>query len=150
MGTVTYPNPKVIAYLNESFVPVQINVADHPESMGNFNAQWTPTIMVRDIAGKEYRRTVGYLGPEALLAELELGLAQMQLAREDYAGAVQRLEKLVGDSRGLPIAPETMYWLGVAQYRSSHDPAQLKRQWARLKHEFPDSEWTGRSDILWA
>ncbi len=32
MGAVTYPNPEVTRFIDENFVPVQLNIVERPES----------------------------------------------------------------------------------------------------------------------
>jgi hypothetical protein len=63
MGAVTYQNPEVERYSEDSFIPVQYNVAEDKNAVDQFNSSWTPTIVIQDADGREYRRSFGYLDP---------------------------------------------------------------------------------------
>ena len=52
MGAVTYPSPEVQRYIEDNFIPVQYNVADHADAADQFNSAWTPTIIVQDAEGR--------------------------------------------------------------------------------------------------
>ena len=70
MDAVTYPNPAVEQYLQEHFIPVQVNVAETPEVMERFNTPWTPTLIVLDATtgqnglaqAEQFRKAVGVSG----------------------------------------------------------------------------------------
>jgi hypothetical protein len=48
---------------------------------------------------------------------------------------------------GTDAGADALYWLGVARYKQSHDPAQLRPIWQRLAKQHPDSEWAMRTRI---
>ena len=66
MGAVTYPNDKVVKFVDYNFVPVQIEVSN-TALMGQFKVNWTPTIIVLDAEGNEINRVVGFLPPEEFI-----------------------------------------------------------------------------------
>jgi hypothetical protein len=47
MGAVTYPNDKVVKFVDYNFVPVQIETSN-TALMNQFKVSWTPTIIVLD------------------------------------------------------------------------------------------------------
>lgn len=66
MGAVTYPDEKVVKFVDYNFVPVQINVSNKTLT-DRFNITWTPTIIVLDGDGNEAYREVGFLPPEEFI-----------------------------------------------------------------------------------
>ena len=50
MGAVTYPNDKVVKFVDYNFVPVQIETSN-TVLMNQFKVSWTPTIIVLDADG---------------------------------------------------------------------------------------------------
>ena len=66
MGAVTYPNDKVVKFVDYNFVPVQIETSN-TALMNQFKVNWTPTIIVLDADGNEVHREVGFLAPEEFI-----------------------------------------------------------------------------------
>src|SRR5438552_8606740 len=149
MGAVTYPNPEVERYIKQNFVPVQFNVVEQPDVMDRFNAAWTPTLIVQDADGREHRRSQGYLDPQRFLAEMSLARLQTAIDRHDLSAAKElekdALERCKGDPQR---EPEAMYWVSVAEYKSSNDPNKLMEGWNRLLDQFPQSEWAKRAEFI--
>src|SRR5687768_16534879 len=138
MGAVTYPNPEVDQYIRDHFVPVQYNVGEHPEAFQQFNAAWTPTIIIQDTEGKEHRRSEGYLDPQRFLAEMSLALVKAALNRQDYAAAAERAEEAVQRSAGdNQREPEALYWKAVVAYRQTGNADPLLAGWNRLLDQYP-------------
>ena len=144
MDAVTYPNTKVIEFVQENVVPLRVPVTDQPLPT-DFNVKWTPTLIVLDAEGKEHHRIVGFLPPEELIPSLMLGIAKSGFDREQYVEALSALEKLLGTYPKSDSAPEAIYLQGVCQYKSSHDPKPLKKAYEQLQAVYPSSEWTKRA-----
>src|SRR2546427_11212232 len=102
MGAVTYPNPEVDRTIDQYFVPVQFNVQENPGAFQQFNAAWTPTIIIQDAEGREHRRSEGYLDPQRLLGELALARVKEALNRENYQEARSRAQEAVDITRDDP------------------------------------------------
>ena|SRR5687767_7854975 len=149
MGAVTYPNPEVDRFIAEHFVPVQYNVGEHPEAFQQFNAAWTPTIIIQDVEGREHRRSEGYLDPQRFLAEMSLALVKAALNRQEYEEAARRAEEAVGRTKGdKQREPEALYWKAVVAYRQTGSADPLLAGWNRLLDEYPDSEWAKRAEFI--
>ncbi len=69
------------------------------------------------------------------------------LGRKRFAQAGARFEEVARRHPGTDAGAEALYWLGVANYKESHDPAQLRAGWQRLAQEYPDSAWAERTHI---
>jgi hypothetical protein len=144
MDAVTYPNPKVINFLHQNFIPVRV-LFDTKPLASDFNVKWTPTLITLSADGKEHHRTVGFLGPEELVASLLLGLGKLFFDNEKFNEALKHLDKLLSDYAKSDAAPEAIYLRGVCRYKNTHDPKPLKEGYEKLQAEYPSSEWTKRA-----
>jgi thioredoxin-related protein len=144
MGAVTYPNKKVVEFVREHLVPIQVAFDARPLA-ANFNVQWTPTVITLDETGREHHRTVGFLSPEEFVPSLMLGIAKCHFDRERYREAIAMIERILKDYRKSDAAPEAFYLRGVAQFKSTHRSESLKEAYIRLQAECPSSEWTKRA-----
>jgi len=81
------------------------------------------------------------------MAELSLGLGRVLIFRKDADAAIERFEKVLERHPAGDHAAEATYWLGVAEYKASHDPERLRARWARLAREFPASSWARRTEL---
>jgi hypothetical protein len=147
MGAVTYPDPRVIQMVNDNFIPVQINVVEHPEFTDQFLARWTPTIIILDASGHEHRRQFGYTLPIDFLAELEIGLAQESFDNKRYEEAIKHYESIVANYSDSYLAPEALYMVGVSRYRATGDGNHLGVYWDEVMERFPESRWARAGDI---
>jgi thioredoxin-related protein len=144
MGAVTYPDPKVVQFIRDHLIPIQVLFDAQPIST-EFNIKWTPTVITLDAEGKEHHRTVGFLPPEEFIPSLMLGIAKSYFDREKFGEALSMLDKILKDSPRSDSAPEAAYLQGVSKYKSTHDPKALKAAYEKLQAEYPSSEWTKRA-----
>lgn len=149
MGTVTYPNADVQRDVVEHFVPVQFNVVEQPEVMERFNSAWTPSIIVQDVEGREYRRSLGYLDPRRFLGEMALARLMWAVHRQRWPDAANRAAEAAEIARGdQHREPEVLYFAAVADYKVSKDANKLLAGWNRLLDQFPQSEWAKRAEFI--
>jgi len=149
MGAVTYPNPDVERFIEENFIPVQFNVVEQPDVMAQFNSSWTPTLILRDPEGREHRRAEGYFDPKRFIAEMSIGLLKAAINWQNFDAAKQRAPAVLEATKGdREREPEAIYWASVADYKGSHDPANLLRGWNRILDEFPASDWARRVEFI--
>lgn len=148
MAAVTHAAAPVIRFVQDHFIPVQLNVVAQPAVKARFYTDWTPTILIHNAAGREARRSEGYLGPSEFIAELSLGRVKAALYDRDYAAAVARAREALDATKGDALRePEAYYWLPVAEYRASGDTAKLSDGWDVLIAKFPGNDWAKRADI---
>jgi len=147
MGAVTYPNEQVASTINQNFIPVQINVVDHPEFTDRFLARWTPTVLILDSEGREHRRIVGYNPPEDFVVELEMMLAQEAFDNQRYEEAIERYDRIVESFPDSFPAPEALYMAGVARYRATGDGSFLGKYWDQVIKRYPESRWARAGDV---
>jgi tetratricopeptide (TPR) repeat protein len=144
MGAVTYPNEKVVDFIEKHLVPIQVLFDSQPLA-ANFNVQWTPTVITLDEEGKEHHRTIGFLSPEEFIPSLMLGAAKCHFDRGKFSEAIAMLEGILKDYPKSDAAPEAVYVRGVSLYKSTHSADPLKEAFRRLQAEYPSSEWTKRA-----
>lgn len=144
MDAVTYPDGKVISFINDNMIPLQVQFDAQPLST-DFNVKWTPTLITLDTEGKEHHRTVGFLSPEELISQLLLGMGKSCLETDRFDEALTKLEKLLAEYPKSDSVPEAIYWRGVCRYKATDDPRPLKEAYEQLKAEHTSSEWAKRA-----
>jgi len=145
---VTYPSAPVIEYISDHFVPVKFNVVDQPEVKARFYTDWTPTILIHNTAGREARRSEGYLGPHEMVAELSIARVKAALYDHRYGDAIALARESLNTAKGDPLRePEAYYWCAVADYRASGDGKKLSDGWDVVIEKFPNSDWAKRADV---
>ena len=143
-----YPDPHVVSFVTEHFVPVKIDVRERPLLMDRFGALWTPTILLMDPTGVERYRFEGYLPVEDFLARLTLGLGHVSLAMKDWVAAEAWFHEVVEKFPASEVAPEALYWEGVSRYKAG-DQSALGRTAQDFKHRYTDTSWAKKSSV-WA
>src|SRR5581483_7040710 len=71
-------------------------------------------------------------------------LDALRSARFDQAQALFRQVAETEEAREL--APEALYWVGIAGYLRDRDHAALRRAWRPLRERFPASSWAARTE----
>ena len=148
----TYRDPDVQAYLARTFVCIKYNTkAPNPwfkRLNGSYGHHWHPNVVVMDHRLTEARRFIGYLSADEFVAQLEVGRALMALRHGQAVESLAVLQGVLARSPGTFVAPEAMYWAGVAAYRAGGGLAALTPIWADLAVRYPASEWVLRADCL--
>lgn len=149
MNEYTYANPRVHSLVEEISVPVRVDTSVDPGALRRYHSFWTPCILLRDPDGTEYRRSYGALDVDHFLSEFSIGDALRYLDHGRYEQAVLLLRKsMTYTSRTRALHPESLYWLGVAQYKLTGDVDALEEEWRSLRMQHPESTWTRKSDFL--
>src|SRR4051812_38037106 len=94
MDTVTYPDPRVAAFIADHFIPARLRVKESPQLVQEYLVGWTPNVVIADDQGKIYYRVEGYLPPEDFLAYLSLGIGKYWLNRKQFAQAGTRFDEV--------------------------------------------------------
>lgn len=144
MDAVTYPDEKVVDFIQKTLIPLRIAFNAQPFA-SQFDLKWTPTLILLDEDGKEHQRTVGFLPPEELIPSLLLGIAKSHFNRERFNEALSSLEKIISEYPKSGAAPEAIYLRGVCGYKKTHNPKPLKEAYEYLQTHHPSSEWTKRA-----
>lgn len=148
-----YPDPRVASFVTENFLPVRVHVKrnqdDYTRVSTEYNAQWTPTILILDDNGKERHRIEGFLPADDFLAQLELGAAHAAFARQDFADAERRFRASVDAHRNDEVAAEALYWSGVARYKATGDGAALADTARAFSQRYSGTTWAKKASV-WA
>jgi tetratricopeptide (TPR) repeat protein len=144
MDAVTYPNERVIGFINQNVIPVRV-LSDQQPLATDFNIKWTPALLILDQEGKEHSRTVGFLSSEELIPTILLGTGVGHSDQEEFKEALSCYERLLTEYPESDAAPEAIFQRGVNLYKSTHDPKPLKEAYNLLQDKYPNSQWTKRA-----
>lgn len=144
MDAVTYPENKVIEFIQKSFIPLLVAHDAKPLS-ADFNIKWTPTLITLGTDGKEHHRTVGFLDPGGFIANSLLGIGKYHFDNDRYPEALSFFENIIADYAQNNVVAEAIFLQGVSRYKNSGDPKPLKEAYESLSSNYPDSEWTQRA-----
>lgn len=100
-----------------------------------------------DADGAERYRFEGYLPAPEFLAHLEFGLAKRAFARDEWAEAERAFRAVVQRYPESDVAPESLYWAGVAKYKASGQPSALKETAALFTRHYPNSLWATKASV---
>ncbi|MFZ2447109.1 MAG: hypothetical protein WAW37_12185 [Syntrophobacteraceae bacterium] len=148
MDAVTYPNPKVIDFLQNKVVPLQLKSDAQPYA-ADYMVKWTPSLLVIDGDGKEHHRILGFLPPVELIPSLLLGLGKARFNHDRFAEALECFEQVITEYAYSSSAPEAVFLKGVAMYKSTHQPGHLKDAYNLLQVRYHYSEWARRAYPYW-
>jgi len=112
-----------------------------------YSIKWTPTIIVLDADGDEHHRFIGFLPPEDFIAQIILGKGKAEFDLDHFDQAIQCFQEVLNRYPKTGGAPEAQYYLGVARYKASRDPKELKLGLEVLQREYPSSEWTKKAQV---
>jgi tetratricopeptide (TPR) repeat protein len=144
MGAVTYPNEKVVRFVDFNFVPVQIEVSN-TALMDQFKVNWTPTIIVLDADGNEVHRVVGFLSPEEFIPTFMVAKGQWYFNAGQHPEAQGMFDEALRDYPDSAAAAQAVFFLGVSRFKMTHDPKPLREAYDTLTAKFPGSEWAKRA-----
>ncbi len=144
MDAVTYPDSKVMDYIQSHLIPLRVS-SDAVPIADEFNVKWTPCLVTLGPDGSEHHRTVGWLPPEEFIPSMMLGAAKIYFDNGEFEKALHELEGVSEDFPDSGSAPEAIYLKGVCLYKSKHDAKPLKEAYEKLRKAYPDSEWTKRA-----
>ena len=144
MDAVTYPDPSVATYISEHFVPFRamLDNRDHAPLFRANHIIWTPTAGFMDRNGAMHYHSPGFLPPSEFVTMLRIGHARCLMAWTRSAEAAEELA--VAAESNTSLAPEALYWLGIARFLQRRDTTGMWAEWDRLVEHYPDSPWARR------
>jgi len=144
MDTVTYPDDKVVEFINEHLVPLRLDHDNLPFSR-DYSLIWTPTLIVLDTNGREFHRSIGFMEPDELIPFLMLGYSKVNINLNHYDGAKLQLENIVAHFPQSASAPAALYFLGVNQFKAKNDPKELRKAYEGLQEKYPGTSWAKKA-----
>ncbi len=148
MDAVTYPNQKVIDFIKEKLIPLQLKSNAEPY-VSNYRIKWTPSLLIIDADGAEHFRITGFLPPVEFIPALELGIGKAHFNKDQFKEAIEYLDGVVTEYPYSGSAPEAVFFRGVAGYKSTHQPGHLKDAYNMLQVHYHYSEWARRAYPYW-
>jgi TolA-binding protein len=144
MDAVTYPENKVIEFINQHVVPLRVAFDSHPLA-ADLNVKWTPVLAILDQEGSAHQQTLGFFPPDELIPSIMLGIAKVHFDHDQYDTALASLHTLQADCPNSAAIPEAIYLEGVSRYKQGHEPQTLKEAYEQLQADFPKNVWTQRA-----
>ncbi len=141
---MTYRDPAVSQAVADRFVPLRLDLFRDRAAVRPLNVLWTPTLLVADRRGTVHYRSVNFLPPEDFLDMLDIGEANARLRWAEHDRAIALLAAVTDRRSNAPLAPEAIYWRGIATYLKTHDSPAMYAVWAEIQERFPDSIWARR------
>ncbi len=146
-----WPHRRIVELVTDELIPVRVHVRDHAEEFrrlaDRYDAHWTPMILMLDSSGEERHRVEGFLPVEDLVPQLEFGLARLAFSRGDFEDAEKRFRHVVEDAPGSDVAPEALYWAGVARYKATDDAKALADPAAAFHDRYQDTTWAKKASV---
>ena len=146
-----WPDPDVDTFVSDHFVTVRLHVKDqadeYQKASERFSAPWTPTVIVLDSGGTERHRIEGFLPKKDFLAQLYLGLAQVDFHEKRFGEAEKLFEEIVSRFPDTDAAPEAQYWAGVSRYKASGNPKDLGAIATAFQKKYSDSTWAKKASV---
>lgn len=147
MNAGPYSDERVQKFIEEEYIPLKSQCfwKERTELMKRFDIAWTPTFLVHDSGGKVHRKLVGYIPADDFLAHLKFGKGIVFFEKERHEEALKWFRRVIDEHAGSGAAPEAVFFIGVAEYKKTHEPAALRRAYDALSERYPGSEWTRRA-----
>ena len=146
-----WPHRLVVELVTDEFIPVRVHVredADEFARLGErYDAKWTPTILMLDSSGAERHRIEGFLPLDEFVAQLQFGLGRIAFSGADYESAEQRFRGVVDGAPEAGVAPEALYWAGVARYKATDDAAALENTATAFRSRYTESTWAKKASV---
>jgi thiol-disulfide isomerase/thioredoxin len=147
LAATTYLDSNVCFYVENHFIPLQVDFNKNKALVKRFGVKWTPTTVILDADGDEHYRFVGFLRPEDFAGQIMLGRGKAEFNLDHLEEAVQCFQEILVRYPKTDAAPEAQYLLGVSKYKASHDPKELKLGFEVLQKDYPQSEWTKKAQV---
>ena len=144
MDAVTYPDNKVIDFINENFIPLRIAGNAEPYA-ADFMVKWTPRIILLNSVGLIHQSNLGFLPPKEFIPSLELGLAKADFDLDNLDGCKKHLDRILEADPKSSSAPEAVFLRGVTAFKLSDQADSLKEAYHLLQDNYPKSEWAQKA-----
>ena len=133
MEQTTFRDPRIVAALNEKFIPLRINGLEEPALAGRLQISLYPTVVLAGPDGRITQTLVGFQEADALnehLVRLISSLTPNETAKRDYANAVKweangeyaraisALRSIIEDGKGAALQKDAQELLGRIEKRA--------------------------------
>ena len=125
-------------------MPLRLDLFADRAVVRPLNVIWTPTLLVADRRGTVHYRSINYLPPADFLDVLDIGEANARLRWAEYDRAIALLAGVPIRHPDGPLAPEAIYWQGIAAYLKTRDNDAMYAVWQAILDHYPASIWARR------
>lgn len=148
MNAGPYSDERVQKFLEEEFIPLKSQCfwKERTELMKRFDIAWTPTFLIQDSAGRVHRKLVGYIPVGDFLAQLKFGKGIYYFEKERLEDALKWFQRVIDEHADSGVAPEGVFFRGVAEYKKTHEARALRKAYDALSERYPASEWARRAE----
>jgi TolA-binding protein len=84
---------------------------------------------------------------DEFLPQIRFGLPKAAFAAGDFARAESLFHKFVEESPDADIAPESLYWAGIAKYKKTGDAAALAETAAAFQSQYAGTAWAKKASV---
>ena len=148
MDAVTYPNAKVVAFIQENLIPLQLK-SDALPMAKDYNVKWTPNLLILDAKGREHHRVIGFLPAIELIPSVLLGMGKAYFDTHQFNEAIAAFDWILSEYSYSGPAPEAVFFRGVTLYKNTHQAHHLKEAYEKLQTKYHYSEWATRAFPYW-
>lgn len=148
MNAGPYSEEKVQKFVVEEYVPLKSQCfwKERTELMKRFDIAWTPTFLIQDSTGIVHRKLIGYIPVEDFLAQLKFGKGIVFFETERHEEAARWFQRVFDEHADSAVAPEAVFFRGIADYKKTHEASALRRAYDTLSERYPRSEWARRAE----
>ncbi len=125
-----------------------MHVGESGDLVKEYEVTWTPNVIVATADGAVHHRSVGPLPPKEFVAQLAFGIAKADFDRGNYEEASKGFREILQQYSTCDCAAESMYWLGVSEYKRTGSADAMKAEWRKLLLEYPDSPWAKKAGFI--
>jgi thioredoxin-related protein len=97
MDAVTYPDPRIVDFVNRSCIPLRVSTSSSSPLPAQFRIQYTPTLVLVDGDGKEHDRMVGFVRPEEFIPSVSLSIGKGLFNKGQCERAISFFDKIVAE-----------------------------------------------------
>lgn len=145
---MTYQKPEVVQYINENFIPWQVDYLNDKARVERFHVEWTPCVLVLDEDGFEHNRSLGFLSPKELMAYFSFSQGMAAYRAQDLQKAARIFDQTAMQYPASHVTPEAIWFRGISRFQTENDPSVLKATRLELQGNYPHSIW-GEKASAW-
>jgi len=138
----------VAAEVAERVVPARVNVLTERDLTKRMRVPWTPTFLFVDADGLEHHRFIGYLPPDEFAAQIHLAGARAAFNRASWEEAARRYAHLAEKFPETDAAPESIYWIGVCDFKRTKNDQRIYEQAREVVRRYPNHIWAKKLKFI--
>lgn len=147
MNAGPYSDERVQKFIEKEFIPLKSQCFwdKRTELMKKYDIAWTSTFLIQDAEGKVHRKLVGFIPTDDFLAQLQFAKGILFFEKYRHDEAMKWFTAVIEEHPDSGVSPEAVFFLGVTEYKKTHDAGALRRVYDTLSSKHPQSEWARRA-----